>query len=81
MNFIKLVKAEQSDYTDEDKKIFQETHKLMEECKNILDFYLSQDEDFNFDDYTLDETDRMYNKADLEVLKEIRNKLEVLFTK
>lgn len=81
MRFMKLVKAEQSNYIDEDKKIFQETHNLMEECKGILDFYLSQDENFNFDNYTLDETDRVYNKANLEALKEIKNKLEVLFTK
>lgn len=81
MNFIKVVKAELTPLTDEDKQIWQEELSLLKECANLLNWHYEQIKDENVDDYKLDDTDRMYNKADLETLKQIKTKIETLFTK
>lgn len=54
---------------------------LLKECRDLLNWHYEQGEDMNFDDYELDETTRVYRKADLELLKDIKTKIETLFTK
>lgn len=72
-------KADYSSYTEEDKAIYNETMDLLKECRDLLDWHYEQGKDMNFDDYELDETQRLYRKADLEVLKNIKAKIETLF--
>ena len=72
-------KADYSAYTEEDKAIYNETMELLKECRDILNWHYEQGKDMNFDDYQLDETQRLFNKADLEALKQIKVKIETLF--
>lgn len=72
-------KADFSSYTEEDKAIYNETMELLKECRDLLDWHYEQGKDMNFDDYELDDTQRLYRKADLEVLKNIKAKIETLF--
>lgn len=72
-------KADYSSYTEEDKAIYNETMELLKECRDLLDWHYEQGKDMNFDDYELDDTQRLYRKADLEVLKNIKAKIETLF--
>ena len=72
-------KADYSSYTEEDKAIYNETMDLLKECRDLLDWHYEQGKDMNFDDYELDDTQRLYRKADLEVLKNIKAKIETLF--
>lgn len=72
-------KADYSAYTEEDKAIYNETMELLKECRDILNWHYEQGKDMNFDDYQLDETQRLYRKADLEALKQIKVKIETLF--
>ena len=81
MKFTKLVKADFTALTDEDKKIWQEELNLLKECADLLNWHYEQAKDENPDYYEFDETDRMYNRADLETLKDIKTKIETLFTK
>lgn len=72
-------KADYSTYTEEDKAIYNETMELLKECRDILNWHYEQGKDMNFDDYQLDETQRLFRKADLEALKQIKVKIETLF--
>lgn len=72
-------KADYSTYTEEDKAIYNETMELLKECRDILNWHYEQGKDMNFDDHQLDETQRLYRKADLEALKQIKVKIETLF--
>lgn len=72
-------KADYSTYTEEDKAIYNETMELLKECRDILNWHYEQGKDMNFDDYQLDETQRLYRKADLEALKQIKVKIDTLF--
>lgn len=72
-------KADYSSYTEEDKAIYNETMDLLKECRDLLNWHYEQGKDMNFDDYELDDTQRLYRKADLEVLKNIKAKIETLF--
>lgn len=66
---------------EEDKKINKEINNLLKECRDMLNWYYEQGKDENMDNYTFDNIDKMYNLADLETLKEIKNKIKTLFTK
>lgn len=72
-------KADYSAYTEEDKAVYNETMELLKECRDILNWHYEQGKDMNFDDYQLDETQRLYRKADLEALKQIKVKIDTLF--
>lgn len=72
-------KADYSAYTEEDKAIYNETMELLKECRDLLNWHYEQGKDMNFDDYELDDTQRLYRKADLEVLRNIKAKIETLF--
>lgn len=72
-------KADYSAYTEEDKAIYNETMELLKECRDILNWHYEQGKDMNFDDHTLDDTQRLYRKADLEALKQIKVKVDTLF--
>lgn len=72
-------KADYSAYTEEDKAIYNETMELLKECRDILNWHYEQGKDMNFDDHTLDDTQRLYRKADLEALKQIKVKVDALF--
>lgn len=72
-------KADYSAYTEEDETIYNETMELLKECRDLLNWHYEQGKDMNFDDYELDDTQRLYRKADLEVLRNIKAKIETLF--
>lgn len=72
-------KADVSSYTEEDKAIYNETMELLKECRDLLNWHYEQGKDMNFDDYELDDTQRLYRQADLEVLRNIKTKIETLF--
>lgn len=75
----KQVKSDYSTYNEEDKAIYNETMKLLKECRDLLNWHYEQGKDMNFDDYELDDTQRLYRQADLEVLRNIKTKIETLF--
>ena len=77
---VKLTKkAEDTEYTEEDKDVYNQTTKVMEECVSLLNTYIMQSKNMKFEDYVINEKQRLYRKQDLETLKEIKSKLETLF--
>lgn len=72
-------KAEDTEYTQEDKDVYNQTTKVMEECVSLLNTYIMQSKNMKFEDYVINEKQRLYRKQDLETLKEIKSKLETLF--
>lgn len=66
---------------EEDKKINKQINDLLKECRDMLNWYYEQGKNENMDDYNFDNTDKMYNLADLETLKEIKTKIQTLFTR
>ena len=66
---------------EEDKKINKQINDLLKECRDMLNWYYEQGKNENMDDYNFDNTDKMYNLVDLETLKEIKTKIQTLFTR
>jgi len=73
--------AEDTKYTDEDKKIYNETTKLMKECVDILNTYIIQSKDMKFEDYVINDQQRSYRKQDLETLKQLKDFIKKYFWK
>lgn len=80
MNKWMIKKVKSSSYTEEDKKVYNETTKLMEECVDLLNTYIAQSKFHgNLDEFEIDDRERSYRKQDLETLKQIKQQIINLF--